>query len=348
MLIASRAQVEAPAVGGGYVEGWSTEDLACYVRERDPDGMVILCRDHGGPWQHAWEADAGMGEAEAMASSLESFRRDIAGGMQLLHIDVSRDSFGPADPGSALRRLVLLYGECHEYARALGRRVDFEIGFEEQSADLGDHDAFRQLAADAFGRLREASLPLPTFVVAQTGTKVVETGNRGVLLDDPVRAGGVIRHLASTCQELGSSLKAHNVDYLPDDVVRVLLSSGVNAVNVAPEFGVAETRAFLHLLSGLNLRAERDAFLELAYASGAWRKWLSPESASDDLDRCVMAGHYVFATGEFKEIKAAADRACMRQGANVDGHLRHAIEAAIERYIHSVSIVREREMVGRR
>src|SRR5918911_5085619 len=53
MLIASRRQVDDGRIGCGYVEGWTTARFARYVQSRDPDRRVKLCRDHGGPWQHA-------------------------------------------------------------------------------------------------------------------------------------------------------------------------------------------------------------------------------------------------------------------------------------------------------
>jgi len=48
MLIASRRQVEAKEFGGGYVNNWTTEDFAEYVRGRDRGGYIVLVRDHGG------------------------------------------------------------------------------------------------------------------------------------------------------------------------------------------------------------------------------------------------------------------------------------------------------------
>src|SRR5216683_2565952 len=52
MVIASRSQVECGDLGGGYVERWSTEQFTNYIRSQDPAGLVRICRDHGGPWQH--------------------------------------------------------------------------------------------------------------------------------------------------------------------------------------------------------------------------------------------------------------------------------------------------------
>ena len=50
MLIASRRQIESTELGRGYVNNWSTEEFSSYVRKKDKKKKIILCRDHGGPW----------------------------------------------------------------------------------------------------------------------------------------------------------------------------------------------------------------------------------------------------------------------------------------------------------
>jgi hypothetical protein len=119
-----------------------------------------------------------------------------------------------------------------------------------------------------------------------------------------------------------------------------LVSSGVDAVNVAPEFGVVETRSFIRLLAELRLRGCRDEFLRLAYDSGACRKWVKPDSVASDTDRAVMAGHYIFGSDEFREIKEEADRARRRNGVTVDIYLRNAVYEALERYLADVTLRR--------
>ena len=52
MLIASRRQIESKELGNGYVNNWSTEEFSKYVYEKDKSQNVILCRDHGGPYQN--------------------------------------------------------------------------------------------------------------------------------------------------------------------------------------------------------------------------------------------------------------------------------------------------------
>ena len=53
MLIASRRQIESEKLGRGYVNNWSTEEFAEYVRkEMIKIIKLYLCRDHGGPYQN--------------------------------------------------------------------------------------------------------------------------------------------------------------------------------------------------------------------------------------------------------------------------------------------------------
>ena len=70
MFIASRNQVDADALGGGYVNGWDqkrfNEDIRKVADEVGFDGLYYLCRDHGGPWQRDNERNAHLPEEEAM------------------------------------------------------------------------------------------------------------------------------------------------------------------------------------------------------------------------------------------------------------------------------------------
>ncbi|MEU5695792.1 tagatose-6-phosphate kinase [Actinosynnema sp. NPDC020468] len=337
MLIPSRRQVESTELGGGYVEGWSTETFAEYVRTRDPEHRIWLCRDHGGPWQHPAERAGGYTEEQAMAASLASFRADIEAGFDLLHIDTCMDLDGTAPIDRAIDRLIRLYGECHELALASGRSVRFEVGFEDQGTDTNDPVEFRAQVTEVRDRLRADGLPTPTFVVAQTGTKVVETGNSGALLTAPSAVGHVVELLADTCAEVGSALKAHNMDYLDTESVRRLTARGVAAINVAPEFGVVETRALLDLLDRLGLAIEKAEFLRLAHDSGAWRKWLRPGTTTTDAQRAVIAGHYVYGTPAFLDLKVAVATTARHRGVDLDAVLRDAVYQSQRHYLRATA-----------
>ncbi|WP_292676260.1 tagatose-6-phosphate kinase [Mesorhizobium sp.] len=331
MLIASRRQIDKDDLGGGYVENWTTQTLSEHIRKKFPPEDLLLCRDHGGPWQHPSERE--YSEERAKKSCLESFKEDIRAGFDLLHIDTSAERTGIAAADKAVERLVELYGECHDFARGLGRSLRFEIGFEDQSVDTDYPSDFKEKLHCVLKRLADLTLPLPTFVVAQTGTKVLETENVGAIMTAPLAVRHSIEHLSNTCREMGVELKAHNADYLPSEKISILKRSGVSALNIAPEFGVAETRSFVSILKELNLSVQLERFLELAFESSAWKKWIKPNSQASDTDRAIIAGHYVFGTERYRAIKSVAESACHKLGKSLDESLQSAVERSIERYV---------------
>jgi tagatose-1,6-bisphosphate aldolase non-catalytic subunit AgaZ/GatZ len=338
MLIASRRQVEIDDFGSGYVERWTPERFASYVRSHDPERRVLLCRDHGGPWQHPIERDLDADEQRAMDASLTSFRADIDAGFDLLHIDTSADRRGEASLDDAIRRLASLYGECHAAAREAGRDVQFEIGFEAQGVDVAEPGPFGEQVDSIAALLRDRNLPPPTFIVAQTGTRVVETKNDGALTRDADAVSETVARLAKICARAGSALKAHNADYLSSRCLRSLMQHGVAAVNIAPELGVIETRAFLMLLESAGQTKLRDEFLGLAFDSHAWRKWLRRGSTASDREKAIIAGHYVFASTEFSEIKQRLQSSLPTGVRDVDAYLRDALRAQIGRLLSCTAV----------
>lgn len=335
MLVASRRQVDSERVGVGYVEGWSTEAFARHVRARDRSGRVRLCRDHGGPWQHPAELDPPLDERAALASALASYEADLDAGFEVLHIDTSASCDGTPAPEDSLRRLLALYEPLHELARSRGRRVAFEIGCEDQGAAIASPAEVEGSTCMCLEELERRGLRRPRYAVVQTGTKVVETRNVG---DLPADADGDatrrrLHRLVALCHDRGVAVKAHNCDYLHGRGWAALAAARVDAANVAPEYGVAETRTMLGVLRRAGLLRERDRFLELAYDCGKWRKWMAPGTAASDYDRAVIAGHYVFSTPQFAEIRACAARRLDGGEDQLDRELRDAVKRRMARHL---------------
>jgi len=337
MIIASRRQIECRAQGGGYVNNWSTEEFAAYVRERDRGEYVVLCRDHGGPWQNYPEADQALPLREAMESAKASFQVDIEAGLHVIHIDPSIDIHTPELSQEAiLDRVSELYEYCMDMASVAGADIAVEVGSEEQSGVDQNPDVLAHAleAVQAFCSKRQFRPPL--FVVAQTGTLVKETCNVGTF-DDPFRKSGAIPaeilvpRLVEMCTSHGVNLKEHNGDYLSNEALMWHPRLGIHAANIAPEFGVAETRHILRLCREFGLKREVDAFAELSLASGRWKKWMLPASKATDLDRAVIAGHYVFGQPEFEEIFQRIQAACESRGLDLHASIRDAIKLAMMR-----------------
>ncbi|RJQ29486.1 tagatose-6-phosphate kinase [Candidatus Parcubacteria bacterium] len=340
MLIASRRQIEAASHGGGYVNGWTTETFAEYVRTHDAKSNVLLARDHGGPWQNYSEVKGGLNLQEAMKSAKQSYETDIKSGFDMIHIDPSIDIHKRPSFEEVLERLFELYLHCVEYARSLGKEVFFEFGTDEQGEGLHDLEELEALTEEITDFCSKHRLPKPYFVVAQTGAKVKETKNVGVIAD-PGESGAVkaqLKKLVAICNRYGVRLKGHNGDYLSDDTLRWHPEIGIHALNVAPEFGVAETKALIKVCDDLGLKSERDQFLTLALNSRKWDKWLLADTKATDFDRAVIAGHYVFATPEFTKIKARIAFASRARGLDLDQYLKEAIKSSIMRYVSSLNL----------
>ncbi|MBO8186276.1 class II D-tagatose-bisphosphate aldolase non-catalytic subunit [Streptomyces spirodelae] len=339
MLIPSRRQVDAEEFGGGYL-GWTTEEFADYVKERDPDGLLLLCRDHGGPWMHTAEADI-TEPAVALESCVRSFTADLDAGFGLLHIDTSqgRPGTGPVPAQTAATRLVELYARCHEAALERGVEVSYEIGFEPQDVSTNDPDEFKAALRLVLEGIEAAGAPRPRYVVAQTGTKVAELRNVGRFHETHARDETLrqVSTLAATCHQEGVLLKAHNCDYLTSEETALLLRAGVDAFNVAPEYGVAETRALLRVLDELELPRAKEDFLRLAHDSGKWRKWMLEPTTATDVERAVIAGHYVFRTEEGLRIREEAELALAGRGRPpLETVLQDAVAERIESALRAV------------
>lgn len=344
MLIPSRRQVDMDPLGSGYVCGWNAQRFADHVRERDADNQIILCRDHGGPWQNSSEIARRLSPEQALASAKASYREDIEAGFQVIHIDPSVTPDGEPTEEEALDRLFELYAFCKETAAELGRDIAIEVGTEEQDSMSRSSVAFFAQLQRIVAFCDEHGFTKPTFVVAQTGTKVMETRNVG-LLDSPYRIDGavpteiLIPRLIEGLKRFGILLKQHNTDYLSDEVLRWHPFLGIHAANVAPEYGVVESRALLFILEAKRLKPLRDRFLEIAYESKKWVKWMLPDTRATDRDRAIIAGHYVFSTPPFEELRKEIVRDLDAEGVDLDAFLVDRVKTSILRHMEDFRLV---------
>tara|TARA_Y100001933_G_C19006561_1_gene566905 strand:- start:385 stop:1551 length:1167 start_codon:yes stop_codon:yes gene_type:complete len=344
MLIASRRQIDSEHFNGGYVNNWTTKLFSEYVFERDKKGKVFLARDHGGPWQSEIEQHESMSLRKAMESCKLSFKSDIDAGFQILHIDPSIDIHGHPSKDDILDRIFELYEYCWSYAQRTGKEIIFEIGTEEQSGSTNSQEELNYTLISINRFCDKNRLPRPTFVVVQTGTRVMEMRNVGSF-DTPLRvmdelpAEIQVPNMVKVCNDNGVFMKEHNADYLSDDALYWHPCLGIHAANVAPEFGVAETKAFITCLESHGLNALSDEFLCLAYSSRKWEKWMIDGSNASDRDRALIAGHYVFSTSHFQELKHRAETALNEKNIHLNTFLKEALKSSIYRYMLNFKLV---------
>lgn len=340
VFIASRRQIDMDDLGGGYVNNWTTPQFADYVRDISNGAPVYLARDHGGPWQSEVECARNYDAAQAMESAKLSYEVDILAGFDLLHLDPFRA--GPEGGDSSfpvfLERTKELYAHCHAFALQHGKQVSFEIATDEGAIGEGEAHQTEAFIRDMLEFCSRESLPAPLFAVLLTGTKVMENRNVG-LLDGWVRDHGGLPYghalpiLSEFCHRNGLAVKEHNLDYVSDATLEWHSKTLVDAVNVAPEFGIIETRAFLDACEAIGRSDLRDRFIEFALDSGKWRKWMLPDTSVDDRGKAVIAGHYVFSAPEIVVLKEEVNSVCESQGWNLDDRLRAAVAASVERYL---------------
>ena len=325
MFIASRNQVDLDELGGGYVNGWDqfrfAADIKAAAEAVGYEGDYYLCRDHGGPWQRDGERNAHLPEDEAMALARKSYKADLEAGFDLLMIDPTKDPYqiGKVIPlDVVLARTVDLIQYCEDERRALGLpEIGYEVGTEETNGGLTSTEKYQEFIERLKVELGARGLPMPTFIVGQTGTLTRLTEQVGHYdFDNAVS-------LAKMAASYGVGLKEHNCDYLDDITMLLHQPAGVTASNVAPQFGTEETRALLRLaeleqtlVARGFIKAEdasnlHDVLLDHAIRTERWRKWmvgddtkLTVEQIFADQEKALVildiAGHYTFNEPEVK------------------------------------------------
>lgn len=367
LFIASRNQVDKDEFGSGYVSGWDQFRFAAAIREMAErigyKGQYYLCRDHGGPWQRDEERRARLPEKEAMERGLISYYADIDAGFDLLHIDPTKDpdfAEGTVPMDIVLNRTVELIEKTEAYRKAKGRPpIGYEVGTEETNGGLTGVEAFETFIVRLRAMLTEKGLPLPNFIVGQTGTLTRLTENIGHYSYENARK------LSAISDENGMELKQHNSDYLSESVLLIHPALGVSSANVAPEYGTVETRAYLTLdalekkLFELGVVSEvtdlTPVLQRAAIGTGRWRKWMVGDQTKLTADEILrdeqltkiitdISGHYTFESEAVAPvIKLLLDRL---EAANVPAR-RYVLDKIKESIGHYVTCFNLRGLTSR-
>ena len=353
LLIASRNQVDSDAFGHGYVCGWD-QDRFCKDVEKAAadvgfDGLVYLCRDHGGPWQRDEERAAKLPEQQAMELCLRSYKHDLDSGFDLLHIDPTKDPHieGTVPLDLVLDRTAELIGELERYRQEKGLpEVGYEAGTEETNGGLTSVAAFGDFVDRLVALMKSKGLQPPEFVVGQTGTLTRLTENVGHFNRENAR------RLSDSADKHGVGLKEHNGDYLPDAVLLEHPALGVTAMNVAPEFGVVETRAYMTLAEvearqiGEEERSRLAACMtEQAVICERWRKWMVGDAAAMPVEEVLkdaalsaqiadICGHYTYEIPAVREQMEILRRNLSGIGIDADAYVTCKIKASLDRYAY--------------
>ena len=341
MLIASRRQIDAEQFGGGYVNNWSTETFSRYVKKKSKK-KIILCRDHGGPYQGAQTSNKESLIKEEMQNAKISFKADIDNNFEMIHLDPSLN-LGKNPFKKSIDRLFELYDYCWTYAKKTEKKIAFEIGTEEQNGSTNSPEELELTLELTKKFCQKNKIDMPTFVVVQSGTLVKEMTNVGTFdlpfrIEDQLPAEISVPQMIRICDKYKVMMKAHNCDYLSNTALQYHPKLGIHAVNIAPEFGVIESKSIYEILKNNNLTNLLNNFLNLSYNSNKWNKWMKKNSNATRKEKSLISGHYVFATDEFQHIYSEAKIFLKKKKINLDKMIKKELTKSIDRYVKNLGI----------
>ena len=338
MLIPSRRQIDR---NEGYVGNFNSIKFSNYLKNKK---NIILCRDHGGPWQNNYEIENNLNINKAMLSAKKSFETDIDAGFKIIHIDPSIDIKNKLNINKILDRIIELVDHCWYYSKKKKKKILFEIGTEEQNGLLENLENYEYVVSRLNKFFSANKIPNPIFFVVQFGTKVMEDKNIGKFnkinnFSELKKENIEFLKITNFLKKNNIFTKIHNVDYLSDKHLSFLKKCKVGAINVAPEFGVVETRSFIKILKDHKLDELLKNFLDLSYKSKKWKKWVINKSKISKFKCSELSGHYVFSSKEFKKIKHEANKYLIKRNIDMDSIMYSSVKNSISRYLKKFSLL---------
>lgn len=268
-LIPSRRQVD---FSGGYVNGWNTETFSSYVKKKN--SSVLLCRDHGGAEQGQVSDDGN-----------KSFGTD-AQYLDLIHIDPFRVS-------KTIYQAAEKTADIIEKIFEVNPNIMYEVGTEEAIFKYQPEDLNWMLGYLKI-RLRIEYLNQIKYAVVQSGTRLDLATRTNIGNYNNTR----LQNFIEIVKNFDLMSKEHNGDYLTDSFdVEVRFASGLDAINIAPEYGQIESEFYLEMCSKDNALFEQ--LYEICYNSGKWKKWIPDVSRVSKSQIIMTCCHYILSDKSF-------------------------------------------------
>lgn len=310
MLVASRNQIECADLGGGYVGGFSSDSFVSYIKDKEHSSNVVVCRDHSGPGLR--NGEIALSGEDAMKKAMLSVVRDVEAGFDLIHIDVCMHKGDVYSAAEKLLRLAL------DKAAEEGRTLLFETGTEDNVGVETDAGKFRKDLEFI------SEIVKPEFVVGQTASLVKEIYQVGHF------AMKSVIELVGIAHEFGVRFKEHNADYITQGEMKLRNQVGVDAMNIGPELGVAQTRTVTLLAQQYGVYKELRAFQNKAVDSGKWKKWVY--GSPSEFNKALIAGHYVYNTPEYLRLVEQ-----LSKHTDVQAAIRNTIFQVFDRYVEMLA-----------
>jgi len=267
-FIPSRRQIEWD---GGYVNNWTTKEFSKYSNK------LLLKRDHSGPNQ-GYTNDDGY----------KSLKEDCKF-FNLIHIDPWK-KYPKYKDGLAWTLDMIKF--CY----AQNPNIEFEIGTEESIRRFSVEE-LNKLLIDIHSNLPKKIFNKIRYAVIQSGTSLMGNKNTGSYDKDRLLC------MINIVKKWKLLSKEHNGDYISIDIIKEKMNLGLDAINIAPEFGLIETLSYVY--EGIDI----DKFWKICYDSKRWEKWVDNnfDPYTQKLDLIKICGHYVLSNPEFLKIKPNID-----------------------------------------
>lgn len=267
-FIPSRRQVD---FSGGYVNNWNTQTFVEYVKEKN--SSILICRDHGGAEQ-----------GQVSDDGYESFGVDSIN-FDLIHIDPFRVSKTVHE--SAEKTV-----EYIKFCYLKNPSIFYEVGTEEAifKYEPNELDYFLRYLKNNLTDLEFSQIK---YAVVQSGTGLdlstrTNTGNF---------SAGRLSNFIEVVKHHNLLSKEHNGDYLIDSFdVKIRYALGLDAINIAPEFGQIESEYYLDVCKRTNLIED---LYQICYNSGKWKKWVKDVSRVSREQIIMISCHYILSSDEF-------------------------------------------------
>jgi fructose/tagatose bisphosphate aldolase len=272
-LIPSRRQVEW---NGGYVNNWDTKNFSEYITRKS--NFITLQRDHSGPGQ-------GQYEDNGISSLIDDCKY-----LDLIHIDPWK-KYSKYEEG--LEWTIDMIKLCN----AVNPNLEYEVGTEEAIRRF-EASELDQFLKDLKSHLDIKLFKKIKYLVIQSGTSLKGTTQTGEY--DNQRLSDMI----AVAKKHDLLSKEHNGDYIPVSIIKEKFNLGLDAINIAPEFGLIETQTYLD-----NIKEDSilDKFFNICYESKKWVKWVNEDfdPFTNKIDLIKICGHYVLSNPQFlSEIKS--------------------------------------------
>ena len=253
-LIPSRRQID---YDGGYI-GFTSHQLHDYVQLKTKN--IILQRDHGGPSQ-----------GKKLDDGIFSFIDDCKY-YNLLHID-------PWKQYSDLEEGLHYTKELIEICLSNDFKGQFEIATEQ---------SIREFTVSEVEYLTKSLSQYPIkYVVIQSGTSLKENINTGVYNQDK------LIKFCSMVKRQGYLSKEHNGDYMDSNLIKQKFECGLDAINIAPEFGYYESTCYISTIKKINPKL-LTVLYQLCYDSNQWKKWVNKNFDIANQEKLIeICGHYI-------------------------------------------------------